>query len=508
MATLAKALRVARGTVQNRIDRLEANGTIVGYTVRLERRSEAHRIRALTTIAVEGNRGDEVLRALRGDPAVRAAHHERPLGHRRRTARRQARGVRPRARPHPSHRRRRDVGDEPVALHAQVLRRGACIMPSALRRTDEPGPHDSMQRPATTRSPPQPRVLFVPVSGPNGSGELMRCLIVARELRRAAPGIESHFLVSRHGVFRDAVDFPVHDCDDSPTRSTPQVLATIAALRPDVVVFDNAGRTEQLRAAKKSGARLVFTSRSPRLRWKAFRVTWLRLLDEHWIVFPKFVTGGLSAIERLKLRLSPGYCVRHLDTLFTPSTPSDRASWLAALGLQEGGTRCSSRAVAEQAAQSPVDPSELFIGAADRFARETGQVAVVLTGRVRDELPANAGERLRLLPRVRPEEVQHLLAGAARVVSNGGTSLIHALAHAQPIVAVALANDQNRRIRRAARLGVVIAARAHVDDIARAAARLVREPSRADDLRARARTLGLVNGVDEAVTALQRLARA
>ena len=36
---------------------------------------------------------------------------------------------------------------------------------------------------------------------------------------------------------------------------------------------------------------------------------------------------------------------------------------------------------------------------------------------------------LRLLPRVRPEEVQHLLAGARLVVSNGGSTLIHALAH-------------------------------------------------------------------------------
>ncbi len=173
-----------------------------------------------------------------------------------------------------------------------------------------------------------PCVLFVPVSGPHGSGELMRCLIVARELRRVAPTIDAHFLVSRHGAFRDAVDFPIHDCDDSPTRSTHQVVETIRELQPDVVVFDNAGRTEQLRAARRAGARLVFTSRSPRLRWKAFRMSWLRLLDEHWIVFPEFVTGGLSPVERLKLRFSPRHRVRRLDTLFTPSDPAERRRWL------------------------------------------------------------------------------------------------------------------------------------------------------------------------------------
>src|ERR1700754_769949 len=74
LVSLAKALRVSRATVQNRINRLEANGTIVGYTVRLKPEAQAHRIRALTTIAVEGNRGDAVIRALRGDPAVQTLH--------------------------------------------------------------------------------------------------------------------------------------------------------------------------------------------------------------------------------------------------------------------------------------------------------------------------------------------------------------------------------------------------------------------------------------------------
>lgn len=70
MASLAKKLRVARGTVQNRLARLERDGVIVGYTVRLRPHVEEQRIRALTTIAVEGNKTDAVLKALRGEPSV------------------------------------------------------------------------------------------------------------------------------------------------------------------------------------------------------------------------------------------------------------------------------------------------------------------------------------------------------------------------------------------------------------------------------------------------------
>lgn len=74
VASLAKVLRVSRGTVQNRLDKLEADGTIVGYTARLRPQAEAHQIRALMTVAVDGNRIDQVLSALRGDPAVSALH--------------------------------------------------------------------------------------------------------------------------------------------------------------------------------------------------------------------------------------------------------------------------------------------------------------------------------------------------------------------------------------------------------------------------------------------------
>lgn len=74
VTSLAKKLRVARGTVQNRISKLETEGTIVGYTARLRPQIEEHHITALMTIAVEGNRTDEVIRSLRGDPAVTQLH--------------------------------------------------------------------------------------------------------------------------------------------------------------------------------------------------------------------------------------------------------------------------------------------------------------------------------------------------------------------------------------------------------------------------------------------------
>jgi DNA-binding Lrp family transcriptional regulator len=73
-ATIARQLRVARGTVQNRIARLERDGVIAGYTVRLAASDDGRRITALMLIAVEGNNVERVLRSLRGDAAVAALH--------------------------------------------------------------------------------------------------------------------------------------------------------------------------------------------------------------------------------------------------------------------------------------------------------------------------------------------------------------------------------------------------------------------------------------------------
>lgn len=74
VVTLAKQLNVARATVQNRMAKLEGDGTIVGYTVLLKPEVEQHHIRAMMSIEIAGHHGDAVRRALRGNPNVSALH--------------------------------------------------------------------------------------------------------------------------------------------------------------------------------------------------------------------------------------------------------------------------------------------------------------------------------------------------------------------------------------------------------------------------------------------------
>jgi DNA-binding Lrp family transcriptional regulator len=73
IAELAQALGVARGTITNRMARLQRDGVIVGYTVRLRPDATPDEIRAWTGVAVEGKQ-NAVVRALLGEPGVAALH--------------------------------------------------------------------------------------------------------------------------------------------------------------------------------------------------------------------------------------------------------------------------------------------------------------------------------------------------------------------------------------------------------------------------------------------------
>jgi DNA-binding Lrp family transcriptional regulator len=74
IATLANKLGVSRGTVTNRIAKLEKDGVIAGYTVRLRPDVQKIDIKAWMSIAVEGNQTRAVIASLLGEPNVATLH--------------------------------------------------------------------------------------------------------------------------------------------------------------------------------------------------------------------------------------------------------------------------------------------------------------------------------------------------------------------------------------------------------------------------------------------------
>lgn len=73
VAGLARRLGLARTTVQARLDRLEATGTIAGYTVRVTDALRAP-LRATALVSIEPRSAPAVLARLESLPGVRTVH--------------------------------------------------------------------------------------------------------------------------------------------------------------------------------------------------------------------------------------------------------------------------------------------------------------------------------------------------------------------------------------------------------------------------------------------------
>lgn len=70
LTTLARKLRVARSTIQARLERLETNGTIAGYTIRLGEGADPYRLRASILLTIEPKSQGAIMSRLKSIPEI------------------------------------------------------------------------------------------------------------------------------------------------------------------------------------------------------------------------------------------------------------------------------------------------------------------------------------------------------------------------------------------------------------------------------------------------------
>ena len=344
-------------------------------------------------------------------------------------------------------------------------------------------------------------LLFLPVSSPVGSGEFMRCRIIAEAAHQRWPEDRIEFVASRAAPYAGDLPFETVLTDRSPTFHVKEVNDLIRRRKPDIVVFDNAGRKAQMRCARENGASIVFISSRPRRRRKAFRPDRMGLINHHWIAQPEAAMAGLTAWEALKVRLTGQLNPLFLGSIFHPSQEKRRADLRRKLGVASqpyllfchggGNLKGGDRAA-----------PEVFAQAAEEVASASGLRVVVVAGRSHSGEPIN-GQKVVTVGSLPNELLIDLLHDADLIVSGGGAGLIgQVLAHRKVCVSVPFAEDQRNRLKQCSRLGLLERRPLDVGEIRFAVLDLLKDVQRCRRIRQGIGSSKITNGLNAALDSL------
>jgi hypothetical protein len=335
---------------------------------------------------------------------------------------------------------------------------------------------------------PEPCVLFVPVSGSAGSGEVQRCRLLAQALRQRGSIAQVHFLLAEGTP--DA-GFDTTWLSASPTRVPGEVVAAIDRLQPSVVVFDGNTRIAALDAARRAGAHTVLISSRPSARDRGLRWRRMARVDAQWLVGAE-LRGAPGWRERLARWRHPQVQVRRFATVF--AVPEPAAPLLQSLGLSVDRPY----AVVCAGGAGQAGSAEVFGEAATCLAQsglDTLAIGVPVVA------PAIA---IAELPNA---QLMGVLAASRAALLAGGSLLVQALALEVPTLALPLQDEQAARVRWLAEHGAVhVATDGQPQQLADAVRALACDDGARARLQQACRALGLANGLEPMVDALAAFA--
>ncbi|WP_372760181.1 glycosyltransferase family 1 protein [Pseudoalteromonas sp.] len=319
------------------------------------------------------------------------------------------------------------------------------------------------------------RLLFIPVSSPAGIGEYMRSLLLAQTLyTELADKLDIHFILNQHTAYTDTCPFDTTLLEHSATKENKKVTAVIESLKPDVVVFDCAGRAAQMKAAKKVGAKVVFISQHAKKRAKGLKLNRTGLIDLHWVVQPEYCIEPLSWLETAKLALFPLAPPINVGAFVAFPTQVQQKHILNKLNLKSKGYFIVSAGSGGHIIEG-ANCADIYYEAALKISQRTGLQGVVVFGsNYNRELPKT--DTLLCLSNQTSGDFLALLSEAKVAVLSAGDTLLQAIALHTPTVACAISKDQNTRLERCAMTQVVVKSELAVDAIAATVEQIIAEP--------------------------------
>lgn len=320
------------------------------------------------------------------------------------------------------------------------------------------------------------RLLFIPVSSPQGVGEYMRTLQLAHTLKDDyQEGIDIHFILNKHTQYADECPFDTTLLDRSATKETLKVCQFIESFKPDVVVFDCAGRAEQMKAAKKVGAKVVFISQHSKKRAKGIKFNRYNLIDVHWVVQPDFCIQPLSWLEKLKLKLLPLAYPKNVGPFTAALAQSQIKESLAQYNLEKNAFFIVNAGSGGHIVNG-INCADVYYEAGLAIAQQTSLKGVVIFGPNYTK-PLALNDSIICLSGIQGAAFLALLSQARIAVLSAGDTLLQSISLHTPAIACAISKDQSHRLACCVTTGVVYSAELNVADITDKANELLQAPN-------------------------------
>lgn len=320
------------------------------------------------------------------------------------------------------------------------------------------------------------RLLFIPVSSPEGIGEYMRSLLLAQTLENECPGdINIHFILNKHTAYAKCCPFETTLLERSATKETKAVCQFIEQYKPDVVVFDCAGRAEHMKAAKKVGAKVVFISQHEKKRAKGLKLNRIGLIDVHWVIQPDYCIEPLTWLENLKLNTFALASPHNVGPYTAFASEQQKQQALNDYDLTKNEYFIVNAGSGGHTLNGQ-NCADIYFQAALAIAQRTSLKGVVVFGPNYIK-PLPQTDELICIPSQQGSEFLALLSQAKVALLSAGDTLLQAIAVQTPTVACAISKDQSNRIARCVTTGVVTKAELDILDITNKVNEIITEPN-------------------------------
>lgn len=335
-----------------------------------------------------------------------------------------------------------------------------------------------------------PVILFVPVSSDKGVGEYTRSLIIANAVQQKLPEAQIHFILNKNMKLADGCQYQTHFSKFSATKDTPLVNETIAKIRPNIVIFDCAGRSQQFATAKRYGAKVVFISQHRKKRARGLTLRRLLFCDLQWVVQPNYAIQPLNRFEQLKLKILRKKPPKNIGPI-VPKINSD-SNILEEYSLKEEQYALFSAGSGGHVINGEL-AADIFYRAALKLAEKVDcKIVMVFGANYPKSLPVDSS--IVCISHIPTEDFLALLKKARHRVLSAGSTLLQVIELKLVSLAIAISKDQPSRLKQCSKLGLVLKSKCDETAIVEGSLKLFEESTNRDiknNLKAVEPTLGI-----------------